>query len=232
MLLAACGRPQAVEKQSSEADPWARLRSEMVERQLVGRDIKDEAVLAAMRAVPRHEFVPEKWREFSYDDAPLPIGHRQTISQPYIVAVMTELAALQPEARVLEVGTGSGYGAAVLSRLAERVFSIEILEPLAVRSRATLKRLGYDNVEVRHGDGYRGWPEHAPFDAILVTAAPAKIPEPLKQQLKIGGRLVLPVGERKNGQELRVITRTRQGYRDEVVFRVRFVPMTGEAEKR
>ena len=198
----------------------------MVERQLAGRDVKDEAVLAAMRTVPRHEFVPEKWREFSYDDSPLPIGHRQTIGQPYIVAVMTELAALSPDARVLEVGTGSGYGAAVLSRLASRVFTIEILEPLAIRAQETLRRLGYNNITVRHGDGYQGWPDEAPFDAIVVTAAPAKIPEPLKQQLKVGGRLVIPVGERKGRQELRVITRTRQGFRDEFVFRVRFVPMT------
>jgi len=203
----------------------------MVREQLVGRDVTDEAVLTAMRTVPRHEFVPEKWREFSYDDAPLPIGHRQTISQPYIVAVMTELAALSPDARVLEVGTGSGYGAAVLSRVAKRVFTIEILEPLAVRAQETLRRLGYNNVKVRHGDGYQGWPDEAPFDAIVVTAAPAKIPEPLKQQLKVGGRLVLPVGERKGRQELRVITRTRQGFRDEFVFRVRFVPMTGEASE-
>jgi len=204
----------------------------MVREQLVGRDVTDEAVLAAMRTVPRHEFVPEKWREFSYDDAPLPIGHRQTISQPYIVAVMTELAALSPDARVLEVGTGSGYGAAVLSRVAQHVFTIEILEPLAIRAQETLRRLGYNNVKVRHGDGYQGWPDEAPFDAIVVTAAPAKIPEPLKQQLKVGGRLVLPVGERNGRQELRVITRTRQGFRDEFVFRVRFVPMTGEAEEK
>ncbi len=203
----------------------------MVREQLAGRDVTDEAVLAAMRTVPRHEFVPEKWREFSYDDAPLPIGHRQTISQPYIVAVMTELAALSPDARVLEVGTGSGYGAAVLSRVAKRVFTIEILEPLAIRAHETLRRLGYNNVAVRHGDGYQGWPDEAPFDAIVVTAAPAKIPEPLKQQLKVGGRLVLPVGERNGRQELRVITRTRQGFRDEFVFRVRFVPMTGEASE-
>jgi len=184
-----------------------------------------------MRTVPRHEFVPEAWRPFAYDDGPLPIGHKQTISQPYIVAVMTELAALPENGRVLEVGTGSGYGAAVLAHVTKDVYTIEILEPLANHARDTLKRLGYTNVQVRHGDGYRGWPEHAPFDAILVTAAPEKVPEPLKEQLKIGGRLVLPVGIRNQRQELRVITRTRQGFRDEFVFGVKFVPMTGEAEE-
>ena len=201
-------------------------------RQIEGRDVDDTAVLQAMRDVPRHEFVPEAWRHFAYDDGPLPIGHKQTISQPYIVAVMTELAALPKDGRVLEIGTGSGYGAAVLARVTKDVYTIEILEPLANRARDTLKRLGYTNVQVRHGDGYRGWPEHAPFDAILVTAAPEKVPEPLKEQLKIGGRLVLPVGIRNQRQELRVITRTRQGFRDEFVFGVKFVPMTGEAEKR
>jgi len=212
-------------------DPWLAAREEMVARQIEGRDIEDAAVLAALREVPRHEFVPEAWQRFAYDDGPLPIGHKQTISQPYIVAVMTELAALPENGRVLEVGTGSGYGAAVLSRVTKDVYTIEILEALADRARDTLKRLGYDNVEVRHGDGYQGWPEHAPFDAIIVTAAPETVPEPLKQQLKIGGRLVLPVGKRKQRQELRVITRTRQGFRDEFVFGVKFVPMTGEAEK-
>lgn len=201
----------------------------MVDRHIAGRDVEDPAVLAAMREVPRHEFVPEPWRQFAYDDGPLPIGHRQTISQPYIVAAMTELAAAPEDGRVLEIGAGSGYGAAVLSRVTRQVYTIEILEPLADRARATLKRLGYANVEVRCGDGYRGWPEHAPFDAILVTAAPEKVPEALKQQLKIGGRLVLPVGKRGKRQELRVITRTRQGFRDEFVFGVKFVPMTGEA---
>ncbi|MHC4410515.1 MAG: protein-L-isoaspartate(D-aspartate) O-methyltransferase [Planctomycetota bacterium] len=208
------------------------MRAEMVTQQIAGRGIADQKVLDAMRRVPRHEFVPEKWREFAYDDNPLPIGFGQTISQPYIVAVMTELAAIPEEGTVLEIGTGSGYGAAVLSQMAAHVYTIEILDELAKRSEATLKRLGYDNVTVRSGDGYRGWPEHAPFDAIVVTAAPPKVPEPLKQQLKVGGRLVLPVGERGGRQELRVITRTRQGYRDERVFGVRFVPMTGEAEKR
>jgi len=203
----------------------------MVEEQIAGRDVKDAAVLAAMREVPRHEFVPERWREYAYDDGPLPIGHRQTISQPYIVALMTELAQLPANGRALEIGTGSGYGAAVLSRVTERVYSIEILDPLARRASAALERLGYDNVTVRSGDGYQGWAEHAPFDAIIVTAAPQKVPEPLKEQLKVGGRLVVPVGPRGGRQELRVITRTRQGYRFETVLGVRFVPMTGEAQE-
>ena len=202
----------------------------MVDRQIAGRDVKDKVVLDAMRTVPRHEFVLPQWREFAYDDNPLPIGYKQTISQPYIVAVMAELAAVPEGGTVLEIGTGSGYGAAVLSALAGHVYTIEILEPLAKRAAATLKRLEYKNVTVRAGDGYRGWPEHAPFDAIVVTAAPPKVPEPLKQQLKVGGRLVLPVGETKGVQELRVITRTRQGFREETAFRVRFVPMTGEAQ--
>jgi protein-L-isoaspartate(D-aspartate) O-methyltransferase len=234
LLTASCGGPADTESeltQPARVFPRRDDRDRMVARQLVRRDIKDEAVLAAMRAVPRHEFVPESWREFAYDDGPLPIGHRQTISQPYIVAVMTELAQLPKDGRVLEIGTGSGYGAAVLSRVTAKVYSIEILEPLARRAAADLKRLGYDNVEVRFGDGYKGWPEHAPFDAIVVTAAPPRVPEPLKQQLKIGGRLVLPVGPQGGRQELRVLTRTRQGFRDERVFGVRFVPMTGEAQK-
>ena len=172
------------------------------------------------------------WTEYAYDDGPLPIGHKQTISQPYIVAVMTELAALPRNGSVLEVGTGSGYGAAVLSQVTERVYSIEIVEPLAKRASETLARLGYTNVQVRYGDGYRGWPDAAPFDAIVVTAAPEKVPEPLKEQLKVGGKLVLPVGERGRGQQLRVITRTRQGFKDDYVFGVRFVPMTGEAEEK
>ena len=204
----------------------------MVEQQIAGRDVTDEKVLAAMRTVPRHEFVPERWREFAYDDSALSIGLGQTISQPYIVAVMTELAAVPEGGRVLEVGTGSGYGAAVLAQVASHVYTIEILEPLAESAKETLARLGYDNVTVRAGDGYRGWPEHAPFDAIVVTAAPLEVPEPLKQQLKVGGRLVLPVGERGKPQELRVITRTRQGFREEIALGVRFVPMTGEAAKK
>ena len=202
----------------------------MVSEQIEGRGIRDKAVLRAMRAVPRHEFVPEGQRAAAYTDRPLPIGDRQTISQPYIVAVMAQLAKLGPRARVLEIGTGSGYGAAVLSEVAGEVSTIEIIETLAKRAQGTLERLGYENVHVRHGDGYRGWPEKGPFDAIVVTAAPAHVPEPLKSQLAVGGRLVLPVGDLH--QEMRVITRTETGFSELPIMKVQFVPMTGEAREK
>ncbi len=201
----------------------------MVTEQLIARGIHDARVLDALREVPRHAFVPEALRSFAYADQPLPIGHEQTISQPYIVAAMSELAQIGPEDRVLEIGTGSGYQAAVLARLAREVYSIEILAPLAERARATLKELGIDNVSVRAGDGYQGWPDKAPFAAILVTAAPPAVPAPLKEQLAIGGRLVIPVGT--GDQELRVITRTEHGFEERSVFAVRFVPMTGKAQR-
>jgi protein-L-isoaspartate(D-aspartate) O-methyltransferase len=201
----------------------------MVRTQVESRGVRDPDVLRAMRVVPRHRFVPASQRRAAYDDRPLPIGHNQTISQPYIVALMTELADLKPGDTVLEVGTGSGYQAAVFAEMGVRVFSIEIVGPLAEKAKATLTALGYE-VEVRHGDGYAGWPEHAPFDAVVVTAAPPKIPEPLKQQLKIGGRLVIPVG--KYFQSLILVTRTKSGFRQKEVLPVTFVPMTGEAQKR
>jgi len=200
----------------------------MVDTQIAARGVEDRAVLLAMRKVPRHEFVPAEAVRLAYEDGPLSIGWRQTISQPYIVALMSELAAVGPGARVLEIGTGSGYQAAVLAELGAEVYTIEIVAPLARRAAATLARLGYAEVQTRTGDGYRGWPEAAPFDAIVVTAAPASVPEPLRQQLKIGGRLVLPVGT--YDQELRVITRTTEGWQDRTVIPVRFVPMTGEVE--
>jgi protein-L-isoaspartate(D-aspartate) O-methyltransferase len=192
------------------------------------RGVRDARVLDAMRQVPRHEFVPESERVLAYRDHPLPIGHDQTISQPYVVAAMTELAEVEPGMRVLEVGTGSGYQAAVLAAMGAQVFSVEIVEPLGLRARADLARLGYE-VEVRIGDGYRGWPDKAPFGAIIVTAAPPQIPGPLKEQLAIGGHLVIPVGDQY--QELKVITRTERGFEDKSVFPVQFVPMTGEAQK-
>ena len=200
----------------------------MVSKQIESRGVRDPRVLRAMRAVPRHRFVPESQQDAAYDDQPLPIGHRQTISQPYIVALMSELAAVKPGDTVLEVGTGSGYQAAVLAEMGAKVFSIEIVEPLAKRADRTLRELGYA-VKVRHGDGYAGWPDHAPFDAVVVTAAPPKIPAPLKEQLKIGGRLVIPVG--KYFQSLVVVTRTKDGFREENVLPVRFVPMTGKAQE-
>ena len=192
--------------------------------------MRDARVLEAMRKVPRHRFMPESQRAHAYDDRPLPIAHGQTISQPYIVALMSELADVKPGDTVLEVGTGSGYQAAVLAEMGVKVFSIEIIEPLAKQATATLSELGYGNkVEVRHGDGYAGWPERAPFDAVIVTAAPPKIPKPLQQQLKVGGRLVIPVG--KHYQSLIRVTRTKDGFREESVIPVRFVPMTGKAQE-
>jgi protein-L-isoaspartate(D-aspartate) O-methyltransferase len=202
----------------------------MVSSQIEARGVRDARVLQAMREVPRDRFVPEAQRASAYEDRPLPIGHGQTISQPYIVARMSELARVKPGDVVLEVGTGSGYQAAVLAQMGAKVFSIEIIEPLADRAKTILSELGYaERVRVRHGDGYSGWPEHAPFDAILVTAAPPKIPEPLKQQLQVGGRLVIPVG--KHFQSLLTVTRTKEGFREESVIPVRFVPMTGKAQE-
>jgi protein-L-isoaspartate(D-aspartate) O-methyltransferase len=212
------------------ASDYADLRESMVRTQLVPRGIEDARVLAAMRKVPRHEFVPTAVVDRAYDDEPLPIGNDQTISQPYIVARMTELAAVRPSARVLEVGTGSGYQAALLAELATDVYSIEIVEPLAKRAAATLRRLGYDRIHLRQGDGYRGWPEAAPFDAILVTTAPRSVPAPLLKQLAPGGRLVIPVGGA--AQVLEVHRRTADGIVVERDAAVAFVPMTGEAQRR
>jgi protein-L-isoaspartate(D-aspartate) O-methyltransferase len=202
----------------------------MVSNQIEARGIKDPRVIAAMRRVPRHELVPLELRDSAYQDSPLPIGYGQTISQPYIVAFMSEQLKLTGDETVLEVGTGSGYQAAVLAELAAHVFSIEIVEPLAERSRRDLARLGFDNVTVRSGDGYKGWPEEAPFDAIIVTAAPPSIPSPLVDQLAVGGRMVLPVG--KYSQELVLITRDAEGVKTESLIGVRFVPMVGEVEGR
>ncbi len=207
----------------------AKAREAMVAAQIEARGVKDEATLAAMRRVARHLFVPSESRDAAYEDHPLPIGSGQTISQPYIVAFMTEAAALQPGETVLEIGTGSGYQAAVLAHVAARVHTIEIVKPLAESAAATLKRLGCDTVSVRAGDGYQGWPEAAPFDAILVTAAAPRIPEPLKQQLKEGGRLVVPVGD--DWQELVVVTRRGARFEEKRVLPVRFVPMTGKVRQ-
>ncbi len=212
-----------------EETEWTAMRERMVSDQIVRRGVTNPAVLDAVRAVPRHAFVPEAYRSEAYDDHPLPIGEGQTISQPYIVALMTELLDLKPGDRVLEVGTGSGYQAAVLAELVTSVFSIEIVEPLAKESAARLAALGYKNVTVRAGDGYRGWPEEAPFDAIIVTAAPGHVPKPLTEQLKDGGVLVIPVGDEE--QSLLRITRTGNALKRESVIPVRFVPMTGEAER-
>jgi len=215
------------------APPAARAaeREAMVRDQVAARGVRDERVLAALRRVPRHELVPEAYRAEAYSDGPLPIGEGQTISQPYIVAFMTEQLRLQPEDRVLEVGTGSGYQAAVLAELAAEVYTIEIVPSLAERAAVDLKRLGYDAVHVREGDGYRGWPEHAPFDAVIVTAAPDHVPQPLVDQLAPGGRMILPVGD--DYQHLLLITRDMKGkLRERQLIPVRFVPMTGEAEEK
>lgn len=207
-------------------DPFVADRLAMVAEQIAARGVTDARVLAAMREVPRHLFVPDGMRDSAYADGPLPIGHEQTISQPYIVALMTALARTTPTDIVLEVGTGSGYQAAVLSRLVARVCSIEILEPLARSAEALLRRLGYTNIEVRHGDGYQGWPEDAPFDVILVTAAPESVPAALVAQLKPGGRMVIPVGPVSRVQDLLLIEKDRSGATtSRSVIPVRFVPM-------
>jgi protein-L-isoaspartate(D-aspartate) O-methyltransferase len=201
-------------------------RSRMVDGQLRARGIRDARVLDAMRRVPRHLFVPESSRAEAYTDGPLPIGYGQTISQPYIVAFMTEALEVAPDHRVLEIGTGSGYQAAVLSTLARTVFTIEIVAPLAERARQTLAAVGYRNVEVRVGNGYLGWPEHAPYDRMMVTAAPDEVPPALVQQLKIGGLMAIPVGT--GIQELRILRRTPTGTQLLRTLPVRFVPMTGK----
>lgn len=205
-------------------------RRTMVEEQIAERGVRDAAVLAAMREVPRHLFVPSAYSAHAYRDQPLPIGYGQTISQPYIVALMTELLALPKKAKVLEIGTGSGYHAAVLSRVAGQVFTIEIVKDLGLKARRTLEMLDYANVTVRVGDGYRGWPEEAPFDAIILTAAPPEVPKPLLDQLKVGGRMVLPEGAGKI-QDLLVITKTAKDIERQRVAAVRFVPMTGEVRR-
>ncbi|MBT8452639.1 MAG: protein-L-isoaspartate(D-aspartate) O-methyltransferase [Deltaproteobacteria bacterium] len=227
LVVAACGHGPGrahADRPAPEAE-----RQEMVRTQIEARGVRDPAVLDAMRTVPRHHFVPHSQRANAYADRPLPIGSGQTISQPYIVALMTELAGVKPGDKVLEVGTGSGYQAAVLAEMGVRLFSIEIVEALATSAKATLEEHGYmKNVELRHGDGYVGWPEQAPFDAIIVTAAPPSVPKPLKAQLKVGGRLIIPVGKRY--QSLLRVTRTKDAFRGESVIPVRFVPMTGEAQ--
>ncbi|HXV77619.1 MAG TPA: protein-L-isoaspartate(D-aspartate) O-methyltransferase [Candidatus Polarisedimenticolaceae bacterium] len=211
-------------------DEFRSARAEMVATQIAARGVANQAVLEAMRRVPRHRFVPLELRNQAYYDSPLPIGHRQTISQPYIVALMTELIEPKPGMRVLEIGTGSGYQAAVLAECVDTVYTIEILPELGREAAELLDGLGYDNVVTRIGDGYDGWPEQAPFDAIVVTAAPASIPKPLLDQLAVGGKLVIPVGE--SIQDLVVVTRTEDGYVRRPASGVRFVPMTGKAQEQ
>lgn len=205
-------------------DELAERRRLMVDEQMRRRGIADPRVLAALEGVPRHAFVPTTEAAAAYADSPLAIGHGQTISQPYIVAYMTEALRLDPAARVLEIGTGSGYQAAVLAALVADVYTIETVPALAARAASVLHDLGYDNVYLREGDGYAGWPEHAPFDAVIVTAAPDHIPDALVDQLKVGGRLAIPVGA--VDQDLFVFVRTDQGLREEARVPVRFVPLT------
>lgn len=226
--LLGCGVRSDHPNQKTTQDGFAEARQRMVAQQLAApsRGIRDERVLAAMAKVPRHELVPEASRHDAYGDFPLPIGHGQTISQPYIVAFMTEQLAPKPTDKVLEVGTGSGYQAAVLAELVAEVYTIEIVEALAIRAERDLRRLGYHNVKVRHGDGYAGWPEAAPFDAIIVTCAPERVPAPLIEQLKEGGRMIIPVGPA--GDQQLILLRKQDGrLQRQSVLPVRFVPMTG-----
>src|SRR5438309_9490674 len=225
LLCASCGRAE------TQVADFPAQRERMVKEQIVMRGVVEERVLAAMRKVPREEFVPAEFRAESYTDRPLPIGYDQTISQPFIVAFMTEQLRPQPADRVLEISTGSGYQAAILAELVSEVYSIEIIEPLAKTAEVTLQRLGYKNVNVKAGDGYKGWPEHAPFDAVTVTCSPDHVPRPLVDQLKEGGRMIIPVGG-FGDQELYLLEKKNGQLEQRAVLPVRFVPMAGEAMKR
>lgn len=225
VILGGCNPEPARPAAPAEEVETAAARARMVHEQIVARGISDPRVLDAMARVPRHEFIPVGRRGEAYEDWPLPIGYGQTISQPYIVAFMTAALAPRPGDRVLEIGTGSGYQAAVLANLVAEVYTLEIVEPLAQRAEADLKRLGYGNVKVRAGDGYQGWPEAAPFDAIIVTCAPEAVPQALVEQLKEGGRMIIPVGSQWGAQELYLLRKTATGMKRQGVLPVRFVPM-------
>lgn len=237
VVVLQCGSPttgvqggtKTTERRVEDSPAQREERERMVRAQIEARGVHDAHVLQALRKIPRHLFVPRELQSYAYADVPLPIGYGQAITQPYVVAFMSEALELKPQDKVLEIGTGSGYQAAVLAQLAREVCSIEIIEPLAQEARERLERLGYTNVRVRAGDGYRGWPDAAPFDAIVVTAAPDHVPPGLFDQLRLGGRLVLPLGRFE--QELVRIRRTPQGMRQETLLPVRFVPMLGEAQK-
>ena len=228
-LILVTGCRQTPGQMEPDPDPFAVRRMQMVEEQLAARDVVDPVVLRTMRQVPRHLFVSESLREHAYTDQPLPIAAEQTISQPYIVAFMTQALQLQETDKVLEIGTGSGYQAAVLAEIVQAVHTIEIVPELAKQSKLLLDEMNYENIQLRTGDGYQGWPEAAPFDKIIVTAAPPKIPKPLLNQLKVGGLMTIPVGEKEQG--LILIKRTMEGYEKQKVMGVRFVPMTGKAQK-
>src|SRR5215467_9892391 len=230
LLFAAMAATGCGQKLPSAAD-FATQRQRMVDQQLKGRGIKDERVLAAMSKVPREDFVPVDARADAYEDGPLPIGYDQTISQPYIVAFMTEQLRPRQSDRVLEIGSGSGYQAAVLAELVADVYTIDIIEPLVKTAEATLQRLGYKNVHIKVGDGYKGWPEEAPFDAVIATCAPEKVPQPLVDQLKDRGRMVIPVGERF-AQQLYLLEKKNGQLKESTTLPVRFVPMLREGQKQ
>jgi protein-L-isoaspartate(D-aspartate) O-methyltransferase len=228
LLSPASCRQQAAPAPSPARTGFEFQRQQMVRQQIRARGVKDRRVLEAMAKVPREEFIPADQRPHAYEDGPLPIGEGQTISQPYIVALMTELLEVKKAGKVLEIGTGSGYQAAVLAELTPHVYTIEIIPTLAQRAEKTLKRLGYSTVKVRTGDGYLGWPEQAPFDGIIVTCAPEKVPEPLKEQLAEGGRMVIPVGPQWTSQTLYVLRKRGSKLEQTAVIPVRFVPMVRE----
>ena len=230
-LLFAAIATTGCRRQAPTAGNFAAQRQRMVEQQLKPRGIKDERVLAAMGKVPREKFIPADARADAYEDGPLPIGYDQTISQPYIVAFMTEQLGPRPGERVLEIGSGSGYQAAILAELVADVYTIEIVESLAKTAETTLQRLGYKNVHIKVGDGYKGWPEEAPFDAIIVTCAPENVPQPLIDQLQDGGRMIIPVGERF-AQQLYLLEKNNGQLKESVTLPVRFVPMLREKKKQ
>ncbi|MFU8779613.1 MAG: protein-L-isoaspartate(D-aspartate) O-methyltransferase [Kiritimatiellia bacterium] len=211
---------------AGESNAWGEARMNLVEETIVGRGVTDAAVVDAMRRVPRHLFVPEDVVRHAYEDRPIPIGHGQTISQPYIVALMTELVQPQPDFRVLEIGAGSGYQAAVLAELVDHVYTVEIVPPLATWAEERLQLAGYTNVTVRQADGFYGWAEHAPFDAIVVTAAAPHIPPPLLDQLREGGRMIIPVGSRFRVQQLVLVEKKNGAFLTRNILPVRFVPFT------
>ncbi|MFP4046841.1 MAG: protein-L-isoaspartate(D-aspartate) O-methyltransferase [Bacteroidales bacterium] len=213
------------------AQKYDKEKQQMVKQQIVDRGIKDTKVIAAMKDVDRHFYVPKNYRDMAYSDRPLPIGNGQTISQPYIVALMTELLELEEGEKVLEIGTGSGYQAAVLSHITSEVYSIEIIEELAEQAKDNLQKQGYDSIKLKIGDGYKGWEEYAPFDAIIVTCAPSDIPEPLKEQLAEGGRMVIPIGD-KFIQELVLFEKKNGELEKQEISSVRFVPMLDGSGKK
>lgn len=230
--LGGCGGGGARDERTEAGrsnDPYAEAREAMVAKQIQSRGISDPEVLRAMGSVPRHLFVPLALRSRAYEDSPLPIGHGQTISQPYIVALMTEALGVVEGDKVFEVGTGSGYQAAVLADMGAEVYTMEIVEPLAFEAAERLKALNYSNIHVRVGDAYQGWVEHSPFDAVIVTAAPGEVPEPLLEQLRVGGKMVIPVGD--TYQDLLLLTKTPGGVEKKSLGPVIFVPMTGKARE-